>query len=406
MAGIFARPSFQARIEYWRITSKVIKDNFLFGVGPDKLYDVTSNYMAPGSLKLITTTRMDNAHNWFLNLTANYGLFSISLLTVIIGVILCMAFNIVRNQGTQNSLAMGSILAFLALLIDGLVSIEQPGLGIWLYLFGGIIVGTHLDSMTFTKSNVLSSKIFGNSSYTVFQLFAVINIFALIMTTSIISIRIYNDATLRSSVQIAMLNKGTVETFKKIEKASISLRSEPEYAVQALGPLAAIGDAQKLESISAASYNYYSDSIQANLIRADVLLALGRESESCPLRLTVLRNTPWDKSLLEKYLVCLDGGFVDSNLQETLKLVTEFFDPDVESVSVESSEQLGIYQNRFAKIATYAKVYNLQGNTTLARKFQVEAKNFLTQIEKLELERNDPSQVMDKRIYIKMISFR
>ena len=40
LSSIFARPSFQARVEYWRITIKVIKDNLLFGVGPDKLYDV------------------------------------------------------------------------------------------------------------------------------------------------------------------------------------------------------------------------------------------------------------------------------------------------------------------------------------------------------------------------------
>ena len=70
-AQIFARESFQARIEYWKVTWRIIQDNFLFGIGPDKLYDASSPYMSPGSLKIITTTRMDNAHNWFLNITVN-----------------------------------------------------------------------------------------------------------------------------------------------------------------------------------------------------------------------------------------------------------------------------------------------------------------------------------------------
>ena len=77
-------------------------------------------------------------------------------------------------------------------------------------------------------------------------------------------------------------------------------------------------------SISKAVYDYYPNSIQASLIRADVLKALNRESESCPIRSTLLNNTPWDLSQLEKYINCSMNGFVYHDLIKSLTRVKEF----------------------------------------------------------------------------------
>ena len=405
LSSVFARPSFQARIEYWRITLKVIKDNLLFGVGPDKLYDVTPNYMAPGSLKLITTTRMDNAHNWYLNLIANFGLISGLILMVIIGIVIFSAVMFLRGQDKKNPLILGSIVAYLALFIDGLVSIEQPGLGVWLYLFGGLIVGAYLDSKPNSVPQNLATKNSNKAHFMIPKSIAGLNVLILVITSLLISSRVYNDALLRSNVQTAMLNQGTAETFLNIEKAAIRLNSEPEYTVQALGPIAAIGDAKKLDAISSASYEYYKDSIQANLVRADVLRALGRESDSCAFRPLLLSNTPWDRSLLEKYLFCINQGLVDSDLAATLELVTRYLEPTDDSITSQTPADLIRLQNSFVQNSIYAYLFYLKGDIPLARNYQVKSKYLLVQIEKLESTIVDASQVIEKTMYLKLISF-
>lgn len=144
LARIFDRPSFQARIEYWRIAIKVISDYPFFGIGPDKLFDVSANYMSPGSLKLITTTRMDNAHNWYLNLAANFGLIAFGFLLLIFCAVFLAGFTLIRQRNEFDPFSVASFAAFCAIFIDGLVSLEQPGLGVWLYFFAGITIGNSL----------------------------------------------------------------------------------------------------------------------------------------------------------------------------------------------------------------------------------------------------------------------
>jgi O-antigen ligase len=405
LSSIFARPSFQARIEYWRITLKVIRDNLLFGIGPDKLYDVTPNYMAPGSLKLITTTRMDNAHNWYLNLIANFGLISGLMLMVIIGIVIFSAVMFLRGQDKKNPLILGSIVTYLALLIDGLVSIEQPGLGVWLYLFGGLIVGAYLDSKPNTAPENQTVKNSRKIQFVILKSIAGLNVLILVITSLLISSRVYNDALLRSNVQTAMLNQGTIETFLNIEKAAIRLNSEPEYTVQALRPIAAIGDAKKLDSISSASYQYYKDSIQANLVRADILRALGRESDSCALRPLLVSNTPWDKSHLEKYLFCINQGLMDPNLATTLELAKKYLEPIDNPTTSQSPDDLIVLQRQFIQNSTYAYFFYLQRDIPLARNYQVKAKYLLAQVENLELTIVDKSKVLDKREYLRIINF-
>jgi O-antigen ligase len=405
LSSIFARPSFQARIEYWRITLKVIKDNLLFGIGPDKLYDVSPNYMAPGSLKLITTTRMDNAHNWYLNLIANFGLISGLVLVVIIGIVIFSAVMLLRGQDKKNPLILGSIVAYLALFIDGLVSIEQPGLGVWLYLFGGLIIGAYLDAKSNSVHENQTVKNSKKTQFIILKSIAGLNVLILIIASFLISSRIYNDALLRSNVQTALLNQATAETFLNIEKAAIRLNSEPEYTVQALGPIAAIGDARKLDAISSASYHYYKDSIQANLVRADVLRALGRESDSCTLRPLLIANTPWDRPLLEKYLFCIAQGLADPNLATTLELVTKYLEPIDNLITSQTPDNLFALQNQFVQNSIYAYLSYLRKDISLARNYQVKAKNLLVLVENLESTIVDKSKVLDKVGYLKIINF-
>jgi len=395
-ASVFARASFQARIEYWRISLEVIRDYPIFGVGPDKLYDVTANYMSPGSLQLITTTRMDNAHNWFLNLGANYGLISMFFLLGILGVAFLYSASHLKNLGKSGVVAVSSSVAFVSMFIDGLVSLEQPGIGIWLYLFAGVAVATANEQISNTSER--NSRKGQNSKipFTSFK-FATLGIsFFLLLSFISLSQRIYFDAILRSNVQTAVLNKATAQTVSNIELATIELRSDPEYSTQALPPLAALGDAGRLDAISKAVYDYYPNSIQASLIRADVLKALNRESESCPIRSTLLRNTPWDFSQLEGYINCSLNGFDYPNIIQTLKIVDQFSSQVDRSVIALDANEVNNVNSRLNLAAVQARTNFILGQMQLARDLQAYGNSLLARL--IELQVYNPASVTESQI--------
>jgi O-antigen ligase len=326
-AGVFARSTFQARIDYWKITLEIIKDYPFFGIGPDKLYDVTGSYMSPGTLKVITTTRMDNAHNWYLNFGANFGLISLLLLLILFMFVFLKSFSLIKNSKSALPVSVACAMAFISMFIDGLVSLEQPGLGFWLYLFAGIVIGSSLQENRDQEINSkpLKNAIRGASKATRYSLVAISSLLAL--SVVLVGNRVVLDGILRSKVQSALLNKADVNTFASMSSLTKKLRAEPEYAVQALKPLASVGDARSLDMITYELYEYNRDSIQATLIRSDVLRALNRQGESCPLRSQLIRNTPWDFYQLEVYIECLYNGYTDEDKLKNLKLANVYLKP-------------------------------------------------------------------------------
>jgi O-antigen ligase len=395
-ADIFSRNTFQVRIEYWKVTLEIIKDYPLFGVGPDKLFDITASYMSPGSLKIITATRMDNAHNWFLNLGANYGLITLFFLLSILGYVFYRMFFLFRNLANSNPIAVSASVGFVAMFLDGLVSLEQPGLGVWMYIFGGVTVATALEFQE-TEKNQSPTDLSRIKKTT-----SICLVVALSFSSLIIGNRVIFDGILRSNVQTALLNQGSQQTFMNIESASIKLNSEPEYSVQALKPLAAIGDEIRLDKVSEAIYQYYPNSIQANLIRADVLRALNRNQESCPLRSTLISNSPWDISQEESYLVCIMNGYVDSKMSEILKRTQSYWEPiDTEYFPIEINE----FMKAIRLTALSARRAELLGDLSRSESLKGYGKKLIIDVNKNYSQNLSEKQQLDLSVYVKLLSY-
>jgi hypothetical protein len=404
-APIFARSSFQIRIEYWRITLAIIRDYPLFGIGPDKLYDVTPEYMSPGSLKLITSTRMDNAHNWFLNLGANFGLISLGLLSVLFGCVFYASTMLLKSQNLSNPVSVSSAIAFVAMFLDGLVSIEQPGLGIWLYFFAGVTIASRRELSESSIQANSRSRQFPIINRSILRTVNITLLVGLLGSSLAISYRIYFDGVLRSNVQSALLYNGTTQTISNIETATIKLKSEPEYSVQGLRSIAALGDAVKLDSISKAVYEYDPNSIQASLIRADVLRALNRNTDGCPIYGRLLINTPWSKVALENYLWCSLDGYVYPNIEKDLKFVEQFITKvDQSAIPSDSSEASNI-SSRLNSVAFQARLYLIVGQVQLASDLQAYGSNLLERL--TELQSSNPSLVTESQLikFRKLLDF-
>jgi O-antigen ligase len=119
----------------------MIQDNLMLGIGSDRLYDLTPKYMTPQSLELITDTRMDNPHNWFIHFGASFGLIPLLALLSILAILIVRVILSFRGAPFLANAQFPVLVMLIAIVIDGLVSIEQPGLGIWMYLLMGCLLG-------------------------------------------------------------------------------------------------------------------------------------------------------------------------------------------------------------------------------------------------------------------------
>ena len=170
-------------------------------------------------------------------------------------------------------------------------------------------------------------------------------------------------------------------------------------------PLAEIGDARKLDAISEASYNYYPLSIQASLIRADVLRALGRDAESCSLREALLLNTPWDFNQLQSFLTCAEQGFDYKDIRKTLISVEQYL-PIIEELAIlDDVNEVANLASRLQTVSVCAKTYFLIGNMQNASRLQLYATRLIERMDEL-LAAGAPGPDVNKiTLYKKLLDF-
>lgn len=324
VSRVFARSSFQMRIEYWKISLRILRDNLLVGIGPDQLYDVSPLYMTPGSLNLVTTTSLDSPHNWFLHFGSSFGLPSLILL---LALILTPIFMFLRKSSVKTFLSNNNSPTFIALLclvIDGLVSIEQVGLGIWMYFFAGkILVPSKTQHQNESSPNQRMMK---SKFPQILPLITVTTLILSLLSSGIIFERFRDDASLRSTIQKVVLGSQSQLDYQRIETLTLGLRAEPEYVVQAVPHLAKIGAGAALLSISKAYLDYNPKSRQAQSIRFVVLNAVATPESACPILPTLVLTTPWDSKFVESFLLCVGSGFYNSNQITELKLIEKYID--------------------------------------------------------------------------------
>jgi O-antigen ligase len=322
LSSIFARSTFQIRIEYWKIGLKILRDNLLFGIGPDRLYDITPLYMTPGSLKLISTTSLDSPHNWFLHFGSSFGLPALILLLgllliPIIKFLKKLSFNVfLADQNTP------TFIALLCLMIDGLVSIEQVGLGIWMYFFAGKILSPSQAKPQ--PDNPLIQGLVPDKFFRLSQLVVGATLILSFLSSGVILERFRNDAVLRSSIQKVVLGSQSKLDYQRIETFAIKLRAEPEYGVQAVPVLANKGDGPALLNISKSYLDYNPKSRQALAFRFEVLSAVSSRESACPLLPSLIAVTPWQSNIVENFLFCVGNGLNYEDQISLLKLIEKY----------------------------------------------------------------------------------
>lgn len=103
--------SIVARIEYWKAALKIIKDNLFFGIGAGTFKFIQPEYIFKGLYS-------EYAHNYYLQIAAESGIFALLAFCFLIFVILKKGIN------TKNYIEIGIFVSVLAFLIHNFVDFD------------------------------------------------------------------------------------------------------------------------------------------------------------------------------------------------------------------------------------------------------------------------------------------
>ncbi len=145
LAGALYQDSVTYRGDYWRAGWKMTVDNPLFGVGLDAYgdwYRFARNEAA--ALRRGPDVTSNSAHNVFLDISSNGGFLLLIAYLLIIGLVIRSAIRVLRGSVGFDAVGVGLITAWLAYLVQSIISINQLGLAIWGWALGGAIIGYDL----------------------------------------------------------------------------------------------------------------------------------------------------------------------------------------------------------------------------------------------------------------------
>jgi O-antigen ligase len=157
------------RLDYWQAALNMFQSHPLFGVGIDRYGEYYREYAVQD--QFVQGVFTNNAHNVYLHLLATGGLILFIPYLLLLAFITFLAIKTLKNSNKQNRGVAGTYLGiWLGFLLLNIVTIDNIGVGIWLWIFGGIIIGrssglnTANNSLPDLKTNKKKNKVVSDIS--------------------------------------------------------------------------------------------------------------------------------------------------------------------------------------------------------------------------------------------------
>lgn len=145
LASVLYQESVTYRGDYWRAGRKMTLDNPVFGVGLDSYGDwYRFSRTEEAALRRGPDVTSNSAHNVFLDISSNGGFLLLAAYLFIFGLIFRSAIRVVKKSRNFDAVGMGLVSAWVAYVIQSVISINQLGLAIWGWVLGGAIIGYDL----------------------------------------------------------------------------------------------------------------------------------------------------------------------------------------------------------------------------------------------------------------------
>jgi len=145
LASLLYQDSVTYRGDYWRAGWKMTLDNPFFGVGLDSYGDwYRFARTEAAALRRGPDVTSNSAHNVFLDISSNGGFLLLATYILIFGLIFRSAIRVLKKSREFDAIGVGLVSAWVAYVIQSVISINQLGLAIWGWVLGGTIIGYDL----------------------------------------------------------------------------------------------------------------------------------------------------------------------------------------------------------------------------------------------------------------------
>jgi tetratricopeptide (TPR) repeat protein len=143
LTSLLYKGSVSVRGYYWRAAFEMIKDHPFTGVGLDRYGSFFKEYREVGyPLNYGFEITSSNAHNVFLQLFSTGGIFvGFSYLALLILIFVIGMQNLKNSQGDFQKINLLLLATWVGFQAQALISIDNIGISIWGWLFGGCILG-------------------------------------------------------------------------------------------------------------------------------------------------------------------------------------------------------------------------------------------------------------------------
>jgi len=151
LAFLLYKDSVSVRGYYWRAGFKMFKENIFTGVGVDRYGAYFKEFREVSyPLKYGYEIGSSNAHNIIIQLFSTAGLLVGLNYIAVLGYVLFVGLKLIKNTtGGNRKIVISLIAAWLGFQSQTIISIDNIGVSVWGWLFGGAIIGL---------SNVIDSK--------------------------------------------------------------------------------------------------------------------------------------------------------------------------------------------------------------------------------------------------------
>lgn len=143
LASMLYKGSVSVRGYYWRAAFEMIKDKPFTGVGLDRYGSFFKEYREVGyPLNYGFEITSSNAHNVYLQLFSTGGIFvGFSYLLLLLLIFMIGLQNLKNSQGDFQKINLLLLATWVGFQAQALISIDNIGISIWGWLFGGCILG-------------------------------------------------------------------------------------------------------------------------------------------------------------------------------------------------------------------------------------------------------------------------
>lgn len=162
LADILYKSSIISRGDFFRSAIAATKDNWVAGVGPDSFGDYYLMYRDTKAANRSNAEIADSAHNYFLDLSTNFGIFMLAIYSAMIILTFIVFIKIYRKTNFNNNLLV-LFTIWSGLIIQSLISPLNLVFLTYIFLFSGLVLGNK--NYSENEGNAALSKIQLNSKY-------------------------------------------------------------------------------------------------------------------------------------------------------------------------------------------------------------------------------------------------